>query len=423
MTTDYGLDGPAGLSSPYFFLSYARSDPLAGNPQEDPDQLVGRFFADLTEAVRRHASRTAEVVTGFYDQEIPAESNWKQFLSRVLGVAQVFVPLYSPGYLARSWPGRELACFRRRAELAGLANPVRRFVPVLWTPLAGAQDPPGLREALELGGAEPAYAENGLRAMLKIRSYRASYQAVVNLLAEQIVMLAEDAPIERSEVPDIDKVRSEFLPQTRLAFFGIQTIAPTEGTAAPGRDTSGYGADSTQWRPFPEQELSLAEYASQVAERFDFEAQVTGIEKARERRQRRPEILLIDPWFIANDAGRETLGAAVHKLPRWVLPLVVLDRTDDERVRELAAEVYDMLVSAGAVPTDSARRAARGVNSLRDFVAIIPVLVAEAERQYLRYRSGRVRSPEPSQRPVIRWVSRQGGSTAAPDSSGEAPDA
>jgi len=422
MNADYGLGGPAGLSSPYFFLSYARSDPLAGKPQEDPDHLVGRFFTDLTEAVRRHASRRADAVTGFFDQEIPAESNWKQFLSRALGVAQVFVPLYSPGYLAKSWPGRELACFRQRVESAGLANPVRRFVPVLWTPLAGPQDPPGLREALELGG-EPAYAENGLRAMLKIRSYQASYQAVVNLLAQRIVALAEEAPIGPSQVPDIDKVESEFRPHARLAFFGIHTIAPTVQTAGPDLDATGYGTDSTQWRPFPEQQETLAEYAGQVAERFDFEPQVSGIEKAREGRQRRPEILLIDPWFIASDTGRETLRAAIHKLPRWVLPLVVLGRPDDERGRNLAAQVHDMLVSAGAVPTDAARRAARGVDSLRDFVAIIPVLVAEAERQYLRYRSGRVRPPEPSQRPVIRWVTRQGGSTAPPDSSGEAPDA
>ena len=45
------------VPAPYFFLSYARSDPLAGNPDEDPDELVETFFSDLTDAVRRHCVR------------------------------------------------------------------------------------------------------------------------------------------------------------------------------------------------------------------------------------------------------------------------------------------------------------------------------------------------------------------------------
>ena len=30
------------VPAPYFFLSYARSDPLAGNPEEDPDEPVDK---------------------------------------------------------------------------------------------------------------------------------------------------------------------------------------------------------------------------------------------------------------------------------------------------------------------------------------------------------------------------------------------
>jgi FxsC-like protein len=411
------------MYAPYFFLSYAHSDPLAGNPREDPDQLVGTFFSDLTDAVKRHSSQPPEFEPGFYDQAIPKGSNWKQFLSSILGAAQVIVPLYSPGYLARSRPGRELACFRRRAELAGQTNPAGRFVPVLWTPLPGTQDPPGLKEALELDGGEPGYAENGLRALLKIKSYRASYQAVVDLLARRIVTLAEGAPIGPSEVPDIDQVKSEFLPRRRLAIFAIQTIARSAATSPPGLGGRGYGTDSTQWRPFPDQELPLGEYAKEVAERFDFEAQVSGIEKGREGRQRRPGIILIDPWFIADDPGRAALTSAVGKLPRWVLPLVILGM-DDERTNELAAQVRDMLVGANAVPTDFARRAANGVRSLDEFVAIVPLLVAEAERQYLRYRSGRVASDTvATMRPVLRYLSDPDEPAATPDSSGDASDA
>ena len=109
-------------------------------------------------------------------------------------------------------------------------------MPVLWTPLSGTEDPPGLRKALALGADEPGYAENGLRPMLKIRSYHDSYQAVVNLLAKQIVVLAEKSPIDPSEVPDIDEMKSAFTPEAPLAVFAIETAAPTARTAAAGRD-------------------------------------------------------------------------------------------------------------------------------------------------------------------------------------------
>src|ERR1700722_12752031 len=114
---------------PYFFLSYARSDPLAGNPDENPDEPVETFFSDLTDAVRRHAAGGGANVSGFYDRKVPVGSDWKQFITKALSAAQVFVPLYSVGYLTNSWPGRELACFKKRVEVAGRRNPLHRLGP------------------------------------------------------------------------------------------------------------------------------------------------------------------------------------------------------------------------------------------------------------------------------------------------------
>jgi hypothetical protein len=120
------------IPAPYFFLSYARSDPLAGNPDEDPNERVETFFADLSAAVRRHASADDEDV-GFFDQGIPRGSDWKQFITRALSAAQVFVPLYSVEYLANSWPGRELTCFNKRPRWQGNWTPS----PSLTTPTTG----------------------------------------------------------------------------------------------------------------------------------------------------------------------------------------------------------------------------------------------------------------------------------------------
>jgi FxsC-like protein len=427
----------SSVDSLYFFLSYAHSDPLAGYPDANPDKLVGEFFGDLAEAVRQQPSLRPGFAAGFYDQEIPVASDWKVSLTRALSTAQVFVPLYSPGYFAKSLPGREWECFLKRMEDIGLPDPRQRFTPVLWTPLGETQDPvAGLEEALALGADQPGYAENGLRALLKIGWYRDSYEAVVDRLAKRIVMLTENFPIQPYEVQDINEMTSPFSPDSPLAAFAIETAAPTTSTVAAGHDPSGYGEDSADWCPFPHQELPLAEYARQVAERLDFRAEVSGIKikAVRENSVRRPGIILIDPWFVADDNGRSALESAVSELPRWVLPLLVVDQPSDPRTQRLVGQVRDILAAAGALPTDSSRRGAKGVNSLSEFVSTVRVLVAEAEKQYLRYRSGRYRGgqiPSPSgNRPSLRRTIRRDESVerssepdSSPDSLGETPDA
>lgn len=371
--------------SSYFYLSYARSDPLAVPPRAKPDALVERFFTDLTKAVKRHASRRPDQVGGFFDRQIPLASDWKKSLRSALGDAQVFVALYSVRYVDTSYPGREWACFHKGVERTGTPDPNRRIVPVLWAPLdAEPEDLPGLDEALSLGADDPAYTENGLRALMNIKSYRPSYRTVLNVLAKRIVALAEKSPIESSEVPDIDKMKSAFAPRSPLAVFSIETAALTANAEVKGHSLTPYGASSILWRPFPGQQLPLAEYARQVAVRFDFDTKIGDIAPISSPQARKPGIILIDPWLLATKDGRPAFASAIEDLPRWVLPLVILDRPDDRREQALVQQVREMLGKAGALLTNSARRGAQGVSSLDDFVSLMPKLVAEAERQYLR---------------------------------------
>jgi FxsC-like protein len=394
------LDIPA----PYFFLSYAPSDPLAGNPEEDPNKQIETFFDDLSAAVKRHASAGSRDV-GFFDRKIPRGADWKQSITGALSAAQVFVPLYSVGYLKKSWPGRELTCFTKRVAEAGVRNPIGRLVPVLWAPLAGVrEDPPGLREAVDRV-TEPDYADNGLCALLTLEPYRDLYEDVVDRVGAQIVEIAERDPIEPVEpekVGDIEKAPSAFEDARRpLPVFIVQVAAPTSATAPAGRDRRGYGDASADWHPFSEQQGSLAEYARLVSERFDFDVRVTELGSAGDLARRRPGIIVIDPSFIAAAGGREALEAAAAKLPRWVLPLVVVDDPKDPVTRNHANGVFDILAKAGALPTESARTAARGVESIDAFESIVPKLVAEAGKQYLRHRRGRVLSPSPPRRPRL----------------------
>jgi len=236
--------------------------------------------------------------------------------------------------------------------------------------------------------------------MLIIKSYHDSYRAVVSLLARKIVTIAEQSPIRPSEVPDIDEVKSAFVAGTPLATFAIETATPAGSAVAAGRDPGRRGG--SEWRPFSEQDFPLTKYAEQVLERFDFQAEVGELRTVADPGTRRPGIILIDPRFVADEAGQSMLKSAVKDLPRWVLPLTILDQDADSRTWELAGRVMDILSMAGALHTDKSRLAAEGVSSLNEFLTIMPRLVAEAERQYLKHRSGRVRSQPSGTRPSLR---------------------
>ena len=289
------------------------------------------------------------------------------------------------------------SCFHQRAARAGSVKPRQRFMPVLWAPLLTTQSPPRFEQTPALKADKPGYTQNGLRALLKISSYRDSYP-VVDEPGQQIAILAENSPMTPSEVPDIDEVESVFTPGP-LGVFSIQVAAPTVHDLPAGHDPSTYGVSSTEWRPFPLQNTPIAEYARQTVERFDFKAEVSEISANMQSRSRRPGIILIDPWIIAQVSGRSTLESAVRKLPRWILPLLILTPATDGRSLELADKVRDILRQAKALPTDSSRRGAQGVGSLDAFRPVIRALIAEAERQYIRYRGGQQASQRQTRPP------------------------
>lgn len=408
----------SGQHGSYFFLSYAHSPPLAGSQQADPDQWVRSFFRDLTDSVERHSAPQSGLAPGFFDQNIPPSADWKASLTRALSSAEVFVPLYSPGYFARSWPGREWACFSQRMLQAG-ADPEQRLAPVLWIPLPGDEQRPGLQLAMELGASEGPYAENGLRALLRLSQYRASYRLVVDRLAAKIVHLAETVPVAPSAAPDINDVPSAFTAETSAAVFTVAVAAPALPDLPADRNPAGYGDRSLDWRAYPEdQELSLAEYAAQVTEQLDFAVVIEGIDKTGDSPGSMPGVILIDPWFVADNRRLNALQSVVRGLPSWVLPLLVLGSVGDARAAELAERVRVILGEAAVARTEAARHATKGVSSLKEFVSLMPILVAEAERQYFRYGPVLRSTARPGSRPRLAGDGRPA-SSAAPQLSEE----
>jgi FxsC-like protein len=390
----------AGERASYFFLSQAHSPPLAGASHVEHDRWGQRFFSDLTAAVSRLGSPRHELAPGVSGQEILLGSNWRTAFAHAVGVAAVFVPLYSPGYFARSWPGREWACFEQRMIDAGVEHPLGRFAPVLWIPLPPGQDHPGLDQALALGAAESAYAQNGLRALLRLGPYNESYQRIVERLAGHIVELAEGSPLPPSAVPDIDKVRSPFGPPPSAAVF-VVAVAQRSGPSAAG----------LAGPPYAEiQEPSLAERAAIAAERRDFAVLVRDLDEAGSQLDRHPGVILIDPWYVAAETGLAELGRVADQLPPWILPVLLLNPGAGRREAELARRVRLIFSRFPLTRTETAGQAMAGVTSLEQFNVLMPFLIAEAERRYLR-RGPIIRAAaQPGSRPRLRG----GESTAIP---------
>jgi hypothetical protein len=366
------------MTARYFYLSYAHSPPLAGSRLDasTPDEWVREFFQDLSQAVNRRASPERGLAAGFIDLHVPSGQEWKETLVRALGEAEVFVPLYSPGYLSRSWPGREWACFAQRIEADGIADPLRRFTPVLWVPLPAGAEPRGMRAALDLvpvgapDGASIAYRDNGLLAMRRLQPYRKWYYEITDELADRIVRLAEDDYIGPSPAPDIETTESAFAAGAAVPVLAVVVVAPK-------------GSE-------------LAEYGQMAGEQLDFAVRVTSMEAVEtEMLARNPVLVLIDPSYLSDAKIRATFDAFAAELPPWSVPALGPGP---------AAEVSPSLGKMMGTKSRTARRALAGVGSLTEFAGLLPFLVAEAGREYLRL--GPVDRPTPRPEARLRLAGR-----------------
>jgi hypothetical protein len=362
----------------YFFLSYPRLPPLPPVPDADvadqPDEWVRAFYRDLAAATASQA--TAPLLRpGFLDLGTspvsPATSaspagERRAALVEALSSAAAFVPLLAPEYLRRSWSGREWASFERRVERAGVADPLQRFVPVLWVPLAPGEQPPGLAKALSLApGAATPYAENGLRALLRMTRYRGLYLRIVREIAARVISLAEEAPLAPSLARDPAHAESELGKEAKGPAFAVVVAAPG-GKAGEARDTR------------------LAAYAGLVAERQDFVVVRPEFEKSGEMFRRMPGVVLIDPRGFTDERARDELCTTVGDLPLWVVPVI---GGEDHGTRETAVIriLVEKAYNPGTYRPDTVRRALRGTDSLREFIKLMPFVISHAEREYLRH--------------------------------------
>ncbi|MEU3456590.1 TIR-like protein FxsC [Micromonospora sp. NPDC006766] len=340
----------------YFFLSYAHSVPLSDAARPDTDYWVSRFFQDLCTSVRGRATRVAELEAGFFDGQVNPGTDLKQTLTDALSVAHVFVPLYSPNYFRNAWALGERASFLSRLARLAAARVERHVLPVLWMPLPSWGDHPEANRALELvrdADERADYAENGLRALCKLSTYRRQYDNILAELAERIVTVTETEPLARSRAATL-------------------TGSPIVESGGPALVVTALSAGSARWRPYGDQhELAVTDYVAATAERLGLPTRVVELAEARSRAPGSPVIVLVDAGV-----GAPTARTALDGLPQWVVPLVIAaDHARGEPTPEAIAGTLQDAGFSRVLP----------VRTVEEFERSAPLLVTEARKQFLRH--------------------------------------
>jgi hypothetical protein len=381
MTSQRGTSVPGR----YFFLSYPRLPLLPPVPGIDladpPDEWVRALFRDLTLAVRRSAAPGAGLRPGFLDLAVSSDRAQREALTGALADAEVFVPLLSPDYLRRSWPRREWASFGLRMLEAGIREPHRRCVPVLWAPYVTGNRQTGLTAALRLarGPWSATYAEKGLRALSRLAPYRALYEQIVSEAAARIVSTAENAPVGPSHAVDPEDAESDVRREAGQPAFTVMVAAPAlDGGVAGPADV---------WRPFRQKQgPAVTEYVRWAAEKANFAVVVDEFEKSSDLIRQGPGVVLVDPCAVTGDEDLEAFRLRVGELPSWVVPVIVTEQPSGRRldiIRACLEKSYKPYRSYKYKP--ELFRGLRGVSSLPEFVALLPFLVTQSEREYLRH--------------------------------------
>jgi FxsC-like protein len=199
-----------------FFLSYARED-------NNTDGLVKKFYEDLSRDIAGKIAASPNDV-GFFDgAEIEPGAVWDQKLALALQQSSVFIAIYSPYYFQKQFCGKEWAVFKSRVEAyakglpKGAEFPALMF-PVLWqkeTYVLERLPAPLSKIQYKFDDYGKAYAEQGLRVMLRNKKFRQQYDDFIPVLADQIIEAAQRHKLPAlPNLPTLDQIAGTFPAET-----------------------------------------------------------------------------------------------------------------------------------------------------------------------------------------------------------------
>jgi FxsC-like protein len=195
-----------------FFLSYARED-------NKLDGLVKKFYEDLCKDIAGKIAASPDEV-GFFDgAEIEPGAIWDHKLASALQQSSVFIAVYSPYYFQKKFCGKEWAVFSSRVETYSKTLPKGADFPGLMFPVLWQKEDyvlPRIPAALgkiqyKYDAYGNAYAEQGLRTMLRNKKFKQQYDDFISVLADDVIEAAQKHKLPAlPNLPILDQVAETF---------------------------------------------------------------------------------------------------------------------------------------------------------------------------------------------------------------------
>lgn len=390
---------------PYFFLSYAHT-PSAGTTAGDPDHWVHVLFNDLCDHIMHLTDLPAGAHPGFMDREMRSGDGWPEKLAENLALCRVFVPLLSPRYFASEMCGREWYAFNERilrARASG-SGVIPAIVPALWTHVDLNTAPDSVRHIhVDQAALGPRYAEDGIYGLIKLNRLRDEYQEAVLRIAQRIVRVATESPLAPGLPRRYESTPSAFKPRGEgPRHIHLTVAAPTRDTLPADRDTRPYGESAQDWNPYHrESRLALPVHAEELIRSLDYRITVSAFDdedtsaagladEADRASVNRPVIVLVDRWCLRDGERRRRLKAFDANSQPWVNAIVPWSRDDPQCHGPEGEQLGDELEQTLPQTLDRGRRAScriavNGVPTLKAFTDVLPFVVANTTRQFLKH--------------------------------------
>jgi len=308
----------------YFFISHVRT--------MVPNKWISAYYEDLRNAVEQRASPKPGLrpESIYLDTRAVAE---RRRAAGDLASARVFVPLYTPEYLDEVPP--EFDEYVHGDPARGGRAVIH---PVLWNGDFGIRNAPGLSQARDLGGGIAMYGHGGLSTMCRLKAYAASYQKIIDRLADRIVDAAENP----GNMPTwVREDSSMIIEATRTEPFVVSVLSPR------GR----------QWNPFGySAPHSVIEYAAEAARAHGLRPEIQDCRTTRPSRQS-PGVVLVDVRSLEHEQFRPVAEEILRDPPRWSSFVVIAEQhgpDQDSRLLELLTMVGD--TARGPVDIVASRR-------------------------------------------------------------------
>jgi len=410
-----GQDSEVPDNRPYFFLSYAHT-PSWGPGGGDPDHWVRVLFGDLCDHIMALTDLPAGATAGFMDREMGSGDGWPEKLSENLATCRVFVPLFSPRYFTSEMCGREWFAFNERvlrARATGSGS-VPAIVPALWTHVPYDQLPDSVRHIhVDHAAFGSRYEAHGFYGLIKLSRLRDEYEEMVLRLAQRIVRVAHDSPLPVGRPRSYERTPSAFKPRGGAPRrIHLTVAAPTRDSVPEHRDARPYGENAQEWNPYHSESVRpLTHVAEDLIRSLDYRITVSSLDDEDIGSLRpsdeatdavlldvlddkdppeRPGILLVDCWALADADRRRRLKAFDKSARPWVGAVVPWNRADlqchGDEGRRLTAELERTLprILDRGRRTNS-RTAVSGVPTLQAFTDVLPAVVAQTTRQFLKH--------------------------------------